>query len=318
MSLLSIFATAILPIVAIAGVGFLLGRVKAIDPDPLNTVVVYVLAPALVFHSLATTDLGGGTLVRVVVGVAVYTVAMILVSEAAGRLFGTEDPLLSALVLVSAFPNSGNYGVPVSEFAFGATGRSTAVLYLTAQGVLIYTVGVYIASRSGGSGGLAGLKRAVKIPLVYAVVAALAVRYLGLVPPDGSAALSTLKLVGDSSIPVMLLILGLQLSQTDYGAALRRAGTANVLKMVVAPVVGVGVALLMGFENQTVAKVFALECAMPAAITPLILVAEFAGGEQVGGIDVAEYVSTVVLTTTLVSVPLLTVFIALLDAGVVF
>jgi hypothetical protein len=318
MSLLSIFATAILPIVAIAGVGFLLGRVKAVDPDPLNTVVVYVLAPALVFHSLATTDLGGGTLVRVVAGVVVYTVAMILVSEAAGRLFGTEDPLLSALVLVSAFPNSGNYGVPVSEFAFGATGRSTAVLYLTAQGVLIYTVGVYIASRSGGSGGLAGLKRAVKIPLVYAVVAALAVRYLGLVPPDGSAALSTLKLVGDSSIPVMLLILGLQLSQTDYGAALRRAGTANVLKMVVAPVVGVGVALLMGFENPTVAKVFALECAMPAAITPLILVAEFAGGEQVGGVDVAEYVSTVVLTTTLVSVPLLTVFIALLDAGVVF
>lgn len=318
MSLLSIFATAILPIVAIAGVGFLLGRVKTVDPDPLNTVVVYVLAPALVFHSLATTDLGGGTLVRVVAGVAVYTVAMILVSEAVGRLFGTEDPLLSALVLVSAFPNSGNYGVPVSEFAFGATGRSTAVLYLTAQGVLIYTVGVYIASRSGGSGGLAGLKRAVKIPLVYAVVAALAVRYLGLVPPDGSAALSTLKLVGDSSIPVMLLILGLQLSQTDYGAALRRAGTANVLKMVVAPVVGVGVALLMGFENQTVAKVFALECAMPAAVTPLILVAEFAGGEQVGGVDVAEYVSTVVLTTTLVSVPLLTVFIALLDAGVVF
>ncbi|EJN60718.1 AEC family transporter [Halogranum rubrum] len=318
MSLLSIFATAILPIVTIAGVGFALGRVKAVDPDPLNTVVVYVLAPALVFHSLATTEFGSGTLVRVVVGVAVYTVAMILISELVGRLFGASDPLLSALVLVSAFPNSGNYGVPVLEFAFGATGRSTAVLYLTAQNVLIYTVGVYIASRSGDSSSLAGVKRAAKIPLIYAVIAALAVRWLGLVPPDGSAALSTLKLVGDSSIPVMLLILGLQLSQTNYGAALRRAGTANVLKMGVGPVVGVGVALAMGFEDPTVAKAFALECAMPAAVTPLILVAEFAGGEQVGGIEVAEYVSTVVLTTTLVSVPLLTVFIALLDAGVVF
>lgn len=318
MSLLSIFATAILPIVALAGIGFLLGRVKTVDPGPLNTIVVYVLAPALVFHSLATTTLGGGTLVRVVGGVAVYTIAMVLVAETVGRLFGTDDPLLSALVLVSAFPNSGNYGLPVSEFAFGETGRSTAVLFLTAQGVLIYTVGVYIASRSGGSGGLAGLKRAVKIPLVYAVIAALAVRYLGLVPPEGSAALSTLKLVGDSSIPVMLLILGLQLAQTDYGAALRRAGTANVLKMVVAPVVGIGVALAMGFENPTVAKTFALESAMPAAVTPLILVAEFAGGERVGGVEVAEYVSTVVLTTTLVSVPLLTVFIALLDAGMIF
>lgn len=318
MSLLAIFATAILPIVALAGVGFLLGRAKTVDPDPLNTVVVYVLAPALVFHSLATTDLDGGTLLRVVTGVAVYTLVMIIVAEGVGRAFGNSDPLLSALVLVSAFPNTGNYGVPVSEFAFGATGRSTAVLYLTAQSVLIYTVGVYIASRSGGSGGLDGVKRAIKIPLVYAVIAALAVRWAGIVPPDGSTVMSTLKLVGDASIPVMLLILGLQLAQTNYGAALRRAGTANVLKMVVAPVVGIGVALAMGFENPTVAKVFALECTMPAAITPLILVAEFAGGEQVGGIDVAEYVSTVVMTTTLVSVPLLTIFIALLDSGVVF
>ena len=300
------------------GIGFVLGRAKTIDPDPLNTVVVYVLAPALVFHSLATTDLGGGTLVRVVAGVTIYTVAMILVAEGVGRVFGRSDPLLSALVLVSAFPNSGNYGVPVSEFAFGATGRSTAVLYLAAQGVLIYTVGVYIASRGGGSGGLAGVKRAFKIPLVYAVVAALAARWAGVVPPDASTAMSTLKLVGDASIPVMLLILGIQLARTDYGAALRRAGTANVLKMVVAPVVGIGVALAMGFENPTVAKVFALECVMPAAVTPLILVTEFAGGEQVGGVEVAEYASTVVLTTTLVSVPLLTVFIALLDAGVVF
>ena len=318
MSLLAIFASAILPIVALAGVGFLLGRTKPIDPGPLNTVVVYVLAPALVFHSLATTDLGGGTLARVVAGVTVYTVVMILVAEGVGRLFGRTDPLLSALVLVSAFPNSGNYGIPVSEFAFGATGRSTAVLYLATQSVLVYTVGVYVASRGGGASGFAGVKRAFKIPLVYAVLAALAARWLGVVPPDTTTAMATLKLVGDASIPVMLLILGIQLARTDYGAALRQAGTANVLKMVVAPVVGIGVALAVGFEDPTVAKVFALECAMPAAVTPLILVAEFAGGEQVGGVDVAEYVSTVVLTTTLVSVPLLTVFIALLDAGLVF
>ncbi|WP_224447602.1 AEC family transporter [Haloprofundus salilacus] len=317
MSLVSIFATAILPILALAGIGFLLGRTQEVDPGPLNTITLYVLAPALVFHSLATTTLGGGTLVRVALGVAAYTVAMILVSEGIGRLLGEPEPILSALVLVSAFPNSGNYGVPLSEFAFGATGRSTAVLYLAVQGVLIYTIGVYIASRSGGSAGLDGFKRALRIPLVYAVVAAIAARWLGVVPPADGAAMETLQLVGDSSIPVMLLILGIQLANTDYGSALSRVGVASALKMVVAPVVGLGVAFALGFTDPTVARVFVLECAMPAAITPLILVIEFSEGATIGGLSAAEYVSAVVFATTLVSIPMLTLLIAVLESGVV-
>jgi hypothetical protein len=314
-SLLSIFATAILPIVAVGTVGFVLGRYRDIDPDPLNTVVLYVLAPALVFHSLATTELTSSTLVDVGVAVVGYHLVMIALAEGVGRLMGESDPLLSALVLVAAFPNSGNYGVPVSNFAFGATGRSTAVLYLSVQGVLIYTLGVYIASRSGGDGGLTGVKRVFRVPLVYAVAAAVLARYLGVVPPAGTTAMSTLKLVGDSSIPVMLLILGIQLSNTDVGATLSRVGAVTGLKMVVSPVVGAAVALAVGFADPAVAKTFVLECAMPAAVTPLILVAEFAG-DEVAGVPVAEFVSTAVFFTTLASVPTLTVVIALLESGV--
>jgi hypothetical protein len=316
MSLLSIFATAILPIVAIAGVGFVLGRFQDVDAGPLNTVTVYVLAPALVFHSLATTTLSGRTLASVVVAVVVYHLLMIAVAEGIGRLLGETDPLLSALVLVSAFPNSGNYGVPVSEFAFGQTGRSTAVLYLSVQGVLLYTLGVYIASRGGGSGGLSGVRRVFTVPLVYAVIGALALRWLGVVPPADTTAMQTLELVGESSIPVMLLILGIQLARTDYGAALTRVGVPTTLKMLVAPVVAAAVALVVGFREPTVGRVFVLESAMPAAITPLILLMEFSDVE-VEGMSVPEYVSTAVFVTTLVSVPLLTVLIFLLQSGAV-
>lgn len=316
MSLISVFATAILPIVTIAAVGFLLGRVREVDPGPLNTVTVYVLAPALVFHSLATTSFGGATLLRMTAAVTVYHLVMILLAEGVGRAAGVSEPALSALVLASAFSNSGNFGIPVSEFAFGAIGRSTAVVYLVVQSVLVYTVGVYIASRSGGTRGLAGVRRVFRIPLVYAVVAALALRSLGVLPPPESTTMSTLKLVGDSSIPVMLLILGIQLANTDYGATLGRVGVATALKMGVAPLVGVAATVLVGFGDPTVARTFVLECAAPAAITPVILIAEFGEG-SVGGVSVAEYTSTVVLVTTLVSVPVLTLLIALLEAGVV-
>ncbi|MFB6103078.1 MAG: AEC family transporter [Haloplanus sp.] len=314
-SLLSIFATAILPIITLAGVGFVLGRRRELDINPLNTVTVYVLVPSLIFHSIATATLAESTLVRIGAATATYMVTMIVVAGVVGRLTGEREPILSALVLVSAFPNSGNYGIPLSEFAFGADGRSTAVVYLTVQAILLYTIGVYIAGRGGGTRGLGGMKRVLKIPLVYAVAAAFVVRWLGVVPPTEGTAMRTLALVGNASIPLMLLILGIQLADTDYGAALSRVGTATVLKMVVAPAVGIGIALLVGFQNPTVARTFVLECATPAAITPLLLVVEFGGESPDDGLSVAEYVSTTVLVTTILSVPALTLLIAALEAG---
>lgn len=317
MALLDIFASAILPIVAIAAVGVALGRTREVDPAPLNTAVVYVLAPALVLHSLMATSFGGDTLVRLTVAVTAYTFGMVVLVELLGRLLGQRDPLLSVLVLVAAFPNAGNYGIPVSSFAFGVEGRGTAVLYIAVQSVLMYTVGVYVASRSGGSAGLGAVKRVFRIPLIYAVAVGLLARWVGVVPPAESTTMETLGLVGDAAIPVMLLILGIQLANTDYGAALPQLGAATVLKMAVAPVVAAGVALAVGFENPTVARTFVLECAMPSAITPLILLIEFAGDAEVGGVTVPEFVSTAVAVTTVVSVPLLTVVIALLQSGAV-
>jgi hypothetical protein len=311
-----VFTTAILPIVAVGGVGYLLGSVRDIDTDALNTVVVYVLAPALVFHSLATTTLAGSTLARITIAVVVFHVVAILVAEAAGRAVGASETALAALILVTAFPNTGNYGIPVSNFAFGETGRATAVVALSVQAVLIYTLGVYIAGRGSAGGVAAGVRQVFSVPLVYAVVAALGVRWLGLVPPADAAAMATLQLVGDSAIPVMLLLVGIQLARTDVGSTLSAVGGAVALKMVVAPVLGVGVALAVGFSDPVVARTFVLETAMPSAVTPIILVGEFAEGE-VAGVPVAEFVSTAIFATTVVSVVTLTAVIAILQTGLV-
>lgn len=316
VSLVSVFATAILPIVAVGGVGYLLGRFREIDTDGLNTVIVYVLAPALVFHSLATTTLAGATLTKITLAVVAFHAFAIVTAEAAGRLFGASETALVALILVTAFPNSGNYGVPVSNFAFGTTGRATAVVYLSVQAVLVWTVGVYIASRGSTDSRLDGVRRVFSVPLVYAVVVALVARALDVVPPADSTAMTTLQLVGDSAIPVMLLLVGIQLARTDVGSTLTAIGGVVGLKMVVAPILGIAVALVVGFGEPAVARTFVLESAMPSAVTPMILVGEFTEGE-VAGVPVVEFVSAAIFATTLVSVVTLTVLIAVLQSGVV-
>ncbi|MFC7131886.1 MULTISPECIES: AEC family transporter [Salinibaculum] len=316
MSLLSIFGTAILPIVAIAAAGYLLGRTRDISATPLNTVTVYVLVPALVFHTLTTTQLAGETLASIVLGVFLFTGVMAVLAQGTGTVLGNAEPILGTFVLVSVFSNAGNYGIPVSEFAFGALGRSTAVVYIVGQSVAMYTLGVYLAARGEGSDWREGMRAIFSIPLIYTVLAALAARYAGVVPPADTAAMETLQLVGDSAIPVMLLILGIELAETDYSAAALQVTPAVGLKLLVAPVVAVGVALLVGFQNPTVARVFVLESAMPAAVTTLILTGEFAG-PNADGIAATEYASTAIFVSTVISVPLLTGLIALLQSGVV-
>ena len=313
MSLLGIFATAILPIVAVAAVGYALGRYRDVEADALNAITVYVLAPALVVHSLATSELAGGTILAVVGAVCLFTAVMLAVGEAVGRLTGQREPMLGAFVLVAVFPNTGNYGIPLADFVFGPTGRSVAVLVTALEAVLLYTVGIYIAARGGDSHPLTDMKRVLGVPLVYAVVVALAARFLGVVPPTESTLMQTLELLGNSSIPIMLLVLGIQLAGVDVEGTLRPVGVASGLRLLLAPVLAAAVVLLLGFEDPTVARAVVLLLATPTGVTTIILVGAFS---DVGdGLAPGEFTSATVFVTTVASVLTVTALVAALKAG---
>lgn len=308
-SLVSVFASSVLPVLLVAGAGFLLGRFRDPDPEPINTLVVYVLMPALVFHTLVTTDLGGGTALSLVAAMLAFTFGMLGLAAAVGRGLDESGPRFSALLLSASFPNVGNFGIPVAAFAFGAVGRSVAVLFVIVQNVLLYTLGVYLVSRGSGEEGRAAVGQVFALPLVYAVLAAGVVRLGGLPLDPRGTTLRTVELLGDASIPLFLLILGLQLAESDPGAALSRAAPAVGLKLLAAPVVGaaVGVALL---PPETAAP-FVVLCAAPVAVTPLVLHVEFGGAapgdpDRSGALTGPEYVSTAVFATLLGALPVVT------------
>lgn len=314
-AVVDVFVSAMLPAILIIGAGAVFNAVKGVDLEPLNALAMYVLIPALVFHSIADTELGAGVLLRVGVGVVVFTLAMIAICGAYGRLVGTEGAVLNALLLIAAFSNAGSLGIPVADFVFGSAGRQTAVLFAAVQGVLVFTVGIYLASRSGGASGRANLRRVFGLPIVHAVLLALVAHALGVVPPSDAVTMETVGLLGDAAIPVMLLVLGIQLSETDAGDALSMTIAPIAFRFVVAPLVGLAIVIGLGFQDPTVARVFVLLTAMPAAIAPVIFVVEFAGDAETAGATIPEFVSTSVLVTTLVSLPILTALIAALRAG---
>ncbi|MFB6170773.1 MAG: AEC family transporter [Haloarculaceae archaeon] len=305
-TLLGAFTAAVLPIVTVAFVGYLLGRGTDIDAGPLSTVSVYVLLPALVFHSLATTAMPGGTVVRFLLADGLYVAAMLAVAFALARAAGGDG---TTLALGGTFSNAGNYGIPLVTFALGAVGRDAAVLYVVGQVPLMYTVGGFLAARGRGVSAAGAVRDVFRLPLVYAVVAAALARWLGVVPDPGTSAMRTVQLVGEAAIPVMLLALGVELAQTTAGTTLRAVLPAVGLKLLVAPVVAVGAALALGLSG-VVADAFVLQSATPIALTPLFLVLTFEGQGEASG-----YLSTAVLLSTVGSVLTLPVVIWALSAG---
>jgi len=293
-------------VLAVAGVGYVLGVLTDIEPEPLATVTVYVLVPALVFHSLVTASVSGAEGLRIAGAAVVLTAVMWTVSEGVG--FIASDGSRNGLVLAGTFPNTANYGIPLSVFAFPSVGRTTAVLYVVGSTVMMYTVGVYIASRDAASSSLGAMRRVARLPLVYAVVAGVGASYVGF-GTDDSAFLETLRLVGNSSIPLMLVVLGVQLARATPSGGVRDVALANVVRLVVAPLVAVPVVVALGFTDPDVARVVVLEASTPVAVTTVILTVEF-GGDR-------DYAATAVLTTTVVSMVTVTLLVELLRSGVV-
>lgn len=313
MSLVGALTNAVLPVLAIAGAGALLGRLRDVDVEPLATVTLYILAPALVFHSLATTTVRAAAVGRLVIGIVAFVGVMTVFSWIVAKVSGNPG-LTGLLALTTAFPNSGNYGIPLATFAFGAVGASVAVLYLAVQSVLVYTLGVVFASAGAGADLKSAATEVFRLPLLYAAVAAGAVRVFNAVP-NGSF-METIRLTGDAAIPVMLILLGVQVVTGERSVDLPTIAPAATMKLVIAPIVGAALAVTLGFGDSAVARVFVLECAMPAAVTPLLLVVEYGEGAD-RAISGPDFVGTTVLVTTVASVLTLTGVIAILQSGAI-
>lgn len=314
MSLVSAFTSAILPILAIMALGYLLAVTIDVGVESINDVALYAFLPALVFHNLATTTLGGEALLKIVAGVVSFVAAMGVISEVVARFLGVAEPFRSTDMLSAMFPNAGFYGVPLAAFAFGTAGRTTAILWMTVQSFLMYTGGVYVASRGGGEAGWGAVRAVLKLPLIYAIGAALVVRWAGLVPPESAVSMQTISLVGEASIPLMLVIVGVQLADMER-SAFAHVISPTALRLFVAPAVAFAVVLGLAFQNPTIARTFVVLSATPVAVVPLALTITYSDDPERTGRAASEHLTTTIFVTTVGSVPVLTVLISLMQSG---
>jgi predicted permease len=297
---LTILWKVILPVFIIIALGYLLERWLSLDARPISRVIFYALAPCLVFSSTATSAVSGADIWKIVSFVLLATLAMGLLSWAVARALRFSRAVESAFLLTTLFVNAGNYGLPVNLFAFGQTGLERAAIFFTVSALLTSSVGVYLASR-GQASGLDALRSVFKVPIVYGALAGFVVNLAAITVPEPVA--KAVDLVGGASVPLMLLLVGVQLARTSLAGELKVIGLATFARLVVAPAVALVLAAWLDLRGVT-RQACVTEASMPTAVTTIILATEFEANPQ--------FVAGVVFVSTLASVVTLTLLLALI------
>ena len=269
--LLTTFANNLLPIFLVSGAGFVLGKFLTVDSRSLGRVVFYVFSPLLVFDLMIKSTLNLQQAFTTVAFTASVITVMGLIAFLLGKLFRLERPHLLAVILTVAFGNTGNYGLPLVKFAFGEDALAVASLFYVTTTILFNTVGVVIASL-----GHMDLKSALtglfKLPIIYGVVLALLIKGIGIQLPLPVS--RTIEIAANGAIPVMLILLGLELTRIQWSHNFRALGLGVLTKLLIAPLVGLLLASLFGLQH-TARQGSVLEASMPAAVATTVVATEY-------------------------------------------
>jgi predicted permease len=279
----------ILPILLVASFGFLLRRRFDLHVGTLSRVVFNVLSPCLVFSSLANSKLPGGELAELVVFSVLNILAMGGLAFVLTRLLRLGRTETATMLIVAMFVNGGNYGLTLLQLRYGDDGLSRGVVYYVTSTVMVYTVGVLIASLGRVSLPNA-LRRMARLPAVYAALLAIIVYSFHISIP--APIMSGITIAGNGAIPMMLLVLGMQIGELQPGSSAAFVWPSVGLRLLAGPLVGLAVAALIGLQGANRSAMI-IESAMPTAVINLILASEF-------GLP-APTVARIVVISTLIS-----------------
>lgn len=281
---MDVLISAMLPVALAALVGVAVGRSFKLDMTTLARVSIYGLLPALVLTSLAESTLKPESALAIVFIFVVNTGLLYGIVAAIGRGLKLPPDAYKSLIATTIFANVGNMGLPFVLFSLGEAGLERAIVYLVGSSLLIATVFPILLK---GDGIRAGINVTLRLPVFWAAMAGIALQASQVAPPQPIE--RGIALLADGAIPLALLTLGIQLSQTRLViGGYELLGTA--LRLIVSPLLAYSVGHILGLTGLDL-QVVTLQAAMPVAVNSLIWVTEF-GGDRI------QVARTIVLSTS--------------------
>ncbi len=263
-----------MPVFSIIGIGYFIGKLTSLDITAPSYLTLYMFTPCLFFNSMLSATIKSEEILEILTYAALlFIVFMIIIFAINALILRYNTRLRNALCLASAFPNSGNYGLPIIFFAFSQAGFERAIIFAIFQSFLVNSVGVFLASRSKNSF-FKALINIAQLPGFYALLVAMLLRSLNISIPQ--PILKPIQLLGQAAIPTLLIVLGIQLGRIRRESLnIKFVGLATILRLVLYPIVGYLLVLILFQHDSLTAKVLITISATPAGITPSLLAIKF-------------------------------------------
>lgn len=280
----------LLPVFALAAVGYGWNRAGIpFEREFVTRLVLGVAGPCLIVDTLGDLSVPPLEFVGMLGASAALFAASVVVAWA---LLALARQPQRVYLPVLAIGNTGNLGLPLCVFAFGAEGLGFAVAVYATNSVAQFVFTPVVQS------GESPLRTLLRTPVVYGALIGLVILFADIDLPVWVD--STIGLLGSVLIPLMLIALGntlAELRMTRVGASLLWGAMRIMLGFAVAH------AIAWAFSLEGIAKgVIILQGSMPAAVFTYLFAARYnRSPEDVAGIVLSSSLIAALMLPLLVA-----------------
>jgi len=293
MELLLKLFEAVFPVFFIIGIGYYLGKKNPkIDTAFITNFAANIGSPGLIFYSITST----GITFELFSVYFFYALVVITGFALVGLvfLFFQRKDLVTELPPF-ILPNTGNMGLPICLFAYGAKGFGVASAISAVVMLLHFTLGVFLAKKKFDS------QLILKTPAFYAIIFSLFFLYFEIKPPVFLVNLTML--LSYATIFLVLMSLGIALTRLKV-FSFKDAMVASIGRVIIGPIIGFS---LIKFFNLTgfAAGVLLIQCSMPSAVLTYLVGSMYSPKKVVDSIASMIVVSTII---SFVTIPIVVFF----------
>ncbi len=263
-----------LPIVALVALGYALQGKLKLDVGSLNRIQVFVVLPAFLLHHLSTARQPIGAVAQTISFTLVQFALLILVGFVAAAAFRLARSYWPVMAMATVYANVGFFGIPLVELAFPPEFILHQSVITSLMTILIVTVGVWMLAPQDASASLfARFRQAFDTPVIPAVIAGLLLRGFEVQLPPVAG--TPIEMLGRIFTPLALYTLGAQLRDGSEGELQTGPLTLVLaLKLLVAPALTWGLAILMGLPKDLTA-LLVVAAATPVGVLLGVFCSEF-------------------------------------------
>lgn len=230
-------------IFAMTAIGFIASKTGVLPAESkkyLSNLLLFITSPCMIIGSMTSQTLDAHTfelMIQIVAGSFIFFLAAMAVSFLIVKLMRCDKEDAGVLMVIITAVNTGFMGFPVTKAIFGNTYFFLMVIQNIVLNIYLYSMMVYQMNYGfRKKEGIRGMLMPMMNMCTYALIAGLVLMLLKVQLPDILA--DFINTIGDATIPVSMIVVGVQLSESSIRKMLtnKRLITASLCNVILIPV----------------------------------------------------------------------------------